>query len=212
MEPFSELRQVQLPSHRDPDRDELSTVLSQTVETMSSRSWNVVRQASSGPSSPAVSQCGSRGVEPPPRQPVPQHPAAAGLEGPQSAARRGAGPASASGRLWPTASSEGSHSHCFEDVGSVSEVAAAADHALVDWYPPDSMEFDAVLAQERLERPSAGQVSSPLRLQRPFGKGTRSQAQPQPFVMSLATFLEEDVPDFPFSQSAESAEWSQAQA
>jgi hypothetical protein len=193
MEPFSELRQVQLPSHRDPDRDELSTVLSQTVETMSSRSWNIVRQASSGPSSPAASQCGSRGfggVEPPPRQPVPQHPAAAG----------------------PEASSEGSHSHCFEDVGSVSEVAAAADHALVDWYPPDSMEFDAVLAQERLERRSAGQVSSPLRLQRPFGKGTRSQAQPQPFVMSLATFLEEEVPDFPFSQSAESAEWLPVQA
>jgi len=94
----------------------------------------------------------------------------------------------------------------------VSEVSAASDHALVDWYPPDSMEFDAVLAQERLERRSAGQASSPLRLQRPFGKGARAQAQPQPFVMSLATFLEEDVPDFPFSQSADSAEWLQVQA
>lgn len=211
MEPFGEFRQAQLPSHRDPDRDELSTDLSQTVEeTMSSRSWNVVRQASSGPSSPSASLCGSRGlggVEPPPRQPVPP-----GHEGLQPAARHGAAPASASGWLWPTASSEGSHPHSCEDVASVSEAAAAADHALVDWYPPDSMEFDAVLAQERLERRSAGQVSSPLRLQRPFGKGTRAQAQPQPFVMSLATFLEEDVPDFPFSQSTEPAEWLQVQA
>mmetsp|Transcript_28221 Transcript_28221/g.50944 ORF Transcript_28221/g.50944 Transcript_28221/m.50944 type:complete len:213 (+) Transcript_28221:62-700(+) len=65
-----------------------------------------------------------------------------------------------------------------------------------NWYPVDSMELDAVLAQELGLSISCKQSARGTSQLEPGSKQTISLI---PSVMSLGSFLDEEVPDFPFS-------------
>ncbi|CAK0839594.1 unnamed protein product [Prorocentrum cordatum] len=86
---------------------------------------------------------------------------------------------------------------------AVPEGAAAAARAPpLEWYPCDSMELDAVAAQEMMRRADAERASA-------LGSSASAPGRPSrcsggallpDVAMSLESFLEEEVPAFPFSR------------
>ncbi|CAK0825334.1 unnamed protein product [Prorocentrum cordatum] len=90
------------------------------------------------------------------------------------------------------------------EQAALDEVAAASECApLVGWCPRGSMELDAVVSQEAAVRARAAASACSSGASTPGRRGPCAGGASLPDVaMSLESFLEEEVPAFPFSNGA----------
>lgn len=230
-------------SSSDGGGGERGTASSETARTLDEKScassWELVQRASSGPGSTLSPSCGSASVAAAERKDT----ATAVLASPMAS---GCGVSEASGDLPGE-----------EFTGEV----GADFPSTCNWYPQDSMEIDAMLAQElgllatgpefrslvprfastsqpcvdrEVARPSVchhaqtllqhtglpclanrllGAAQKPLSTRASFASDVGSSGACTTEVLSLKTFLDEDVPKFPFSRSPRSsAMWTRVTA